>query len=409
MLINARVVLPYLFMLAVYLLSGQASSAQDRNADNQRRYVQGIMEQYDSDKDGELSQTELNSMRRPPSLKKLDLDNNDQVSSREYLAWLVNASPSRSSDSSSRSRSDAQSQRAPVEPSADANKSNKITWEIISVDHNSAEEMVEAIRSVYEAYGHLGPIVITAERSSNQIIVAGGSQAIDLVKDLANKLDVPARERRVGNRERGGRTQGSVALGGLAGQVLGSVPSSRPATRISKAPEKRVRVAMTLLRLPNDADPMQSLTLSRQIEGTTFDQAPEKIVELVRQHDLRIVDRAEFVVPENKQTVLTNGSTETVAVASSGNAKQYKSFNVGMQLEVESKVQEDTIQLDFRLSQSMIDIAESADGDAQEIRAPALLELTMNSSAFVKDNRSVVICSLSSGYHWLLVISARTD
>ncbi len=57
----------------------------------------------------------------------------------------------------------------------------------------------------------------------------------------------------------------------------------------------------------------------------------------------------------------------------------------------------------------MIDIAESAEGDVPQIREPALLELMMNSSAFVKDNRPVVICSLSSGYHWLLVISARTD
>lgn len=67
------------------------SSLSKSRASRYRKYIDGLLDRYDSNRDGIFDESELAKMRRPP--RAADLDRNGNVSAKELFEYLVATAP----------------------------------------------------------------------------------------------------------------------------------------------------------------------------------------------------------------------------------------------------------------------------------------------------------------------------
>ena len=88
-----------------------AQSRSDSRGDAYQRYADGLLRNYDRNKDGVLSGSELNEMRRPP--KNADTNKDGNVSREELVSAIMNPRRSvKTSQNSTAERSERRSEKA---------------------------------------------------------------------------------------------------------------------------------------------------------------------------------------------------------------------------------------------------------------------------------------------------------
>ena len=377
---------------------GQQKIGQQKISNRYERYVDGIFRTYDKNKDSYLDSTELNSMRRPK--RDADANNDGKVSKEEYVSYYqAGGTRSAKSDIARDAAPEVETTRMP---------------QIIYVKHASANSVGEMASKLLNLKG----VRVVTSKRLNALVASGSEEQLTRLQEFVSMLDVDSKSKPTAESQlRGLLGGGSAAIlsGGIANSIGGSKPRSRSGSKTSKASKKakvnnkRVRVAMTFLKAPKDAE-NQGEAGVEDLRETSFEDLPEKIQALAGD-GFEILDQGTSVTFDGVKSEFSVGGVKPVVVGESttgegGTRQILHDKNIGSKFEFKPKLESGSGRLEFDFSKVLVDEV------ARENDTPASyneLNVTICSTIACPSNGTTAVTYRTDEQLFVLVIGTRIE
>lgn len=389
------------------------------------KYANGLVNAYDEDKDGFISSTEAQKMRRPIS-KSVDANEDGMFSLNEIISSLAKTKttsqppkPALAVTGNLDLEADTITQRF-LEASLKKNDKNgdgeldaseiaKTRWSTIRWQDSDTDKDgklgTDELRARYKE--------IFAKVTGNQRSARGTTKNPPMSQNQANELmmlwtEMVREEKSAARQQATGDFVGGL-LEGSSGQMLGGLTGTTTSNSIGKKRELRnvsFRVELYLLRLPVNSD-SERLASAVKALSEPNESTGNNVRSLAKQLGISTYDQLAFSAISGRPTSIQSGASVPMTTGSNQTARgrtvNQQFVDVGLMAEVTPEQSEEGIILVTKIEKSDLLVTENED---QEIPQNRIVNWTYNSSVLVKPEKPVVIGSSSSDQHWILVLDA---